>query len=139
MVARSTAQTALRSIPGSSRHDEMAAPGRISDRLVLHARVGCRDCGSGHTAVPVGRSPSAGVFAENLVGLTVVVPVVVGAAWFDSLPRAATPGTHVLGLRVEHAGAPTFLRAFLRSAVKNRSAVADQARRRIRRGRYIDG
>ncbi|MBP2414478.1 putative RDD family membrane protein YckC [Arthrobacter stackebrandtii] len=60
-----------------------------------------------------------GLLAENLVGLTMVAPVVAGAAWFESRARAATPGKRVLGLRVEHDGAPpAFRRALLRNTVK---------------------
>ncbi len=60
-----------------------------------------------------------GPLPENLVGLTVVAPVVAGAAWFESRLRAATPGKRALGLLVEHDGArPTFRRALLRNTVK---------------------
>lgn len=45
--------------------------------------------------------------------------MVAGAAWFESRARAATPGTRVLGLQVEHDGAPpTFRRSLLHNGVK---------------------
>lgn len=45
--------------------------------------------------------------------------MVAGAAWFESRARAATPGTRVLGLQVEHdGGPPAFRRALLRNGVK---------------------
>lgn len=71
-----------------------------------------------------------GFAAQNLVGLIVVVPIVVAAAWCESRWQGATPGKHVLGLAVEvvevdaagHADEPvsraSFPRALLRNALK---------------------
>ncbi|HEX6955345.1 MAG TPA: RDD family protein [Agromyces sp.] len=56
----------------------------------------------------------------NLIAaLVVVVPVVVGAAWFESRSVAATPGKRVMRLRVRTAGGrPSFQVALLRNALK---------------------
>jgi Na+/melibiose symporter-like transporter len=56
----------------------------------------------------------------NLIAaLVVVVPVVVGAAWFESRSVAATPGKRVLRLRVRTAvGRPPFRVALLRNTLK---------------------
>ncbi|WP_136709104.1 RDD family protein [Agromyces sp. H66] len=61
-----------------------------------------------------------GVGTLNVISaLVVVVPVVVGAAWFESRPRSATPGKRVLGLEVRtDAGRPRFPLALLRNALK---------------------
>ena len=64
-----------------------------------------------------------GVLAQNLVGLTVVVPIVLAAAWCESRSRAATPGKRAFRLTVVHGddvgrGRPTFARALLRNVLK---------------------
>jgi uncharacterized RDD family membrane protein YckC len=41
-----------------------------------------------------------GALAQNLIGLTVVVPIVLAAAWCESHARGATPGKLALRLRV---------------------------------------
>ncbi|AYG02197.1 RDD family protein [Gryllotalpicola protaetiae] len=57
--------------------------------------------------------------AQNLVGLSVVVPIVLAAARCESHPRAATVGKRVLRLTVEHdGGRPTFTLALLRNTLK---------------------
>ncbi|WP_448002121.1 RDD family protein [Agromyces bauzanensis] len=63
---------------------------------------------------------SAGVVASNLIAaVVVVVPAVVGAAWFESRAFAATPGKRVLGLEVRtDAGRPGFRVALVRNALK---------------------
>ncbi|MEV1128547.1 RDD family protein [Agromyces sp. NPDC049794] len=67
-----------------------------------------------------GVTPSMDVATLNLVGaLVVVVPAVVGAAWFESRRRAATPGKRVLDLEVRtDAGSPRLPVALLRNALK---------------------
>lgn len=61
-----------------------------------------------------------GYGALNLTAaLVVVVPVVVGAAWFESRSVAATPGKRVMRLRVRTTGGrPPFRIALLRNALK---------------------
>jgi hypothetical protein len=61
-----------------------------------------------------------GYGALNLIAaLVVVVPVVVGAAWFESRSVAATPGKRVLRLRVRTAGGRAPFRvALLRNTLK---------------------
>lgn len=61
-----------------------------------------------------------GLVALNVIGaLVVVIPTVVGAAWFESRERAATPGKRVLGLEVRtDAGRPRFRVALVRNALK---------------------
>jgi hypothetical protein len=64
-----------------------------------------------------------GALAQNLIGLTVVVPIVLAAAWCESRSRAATPGKLALGLSVAHGDAQTrrsvsFPRALLRNTLK---------------------
>ena len=67
-----------------------------------------------------GMTASAGPVALNVIGaLVVVVPVVLGAAWFESRPVAATPGKRALGLVVRtDAGRPPFRTALVRNLVK---------------------
>lgn len=61
-----------------------------------------------------------GYGALNLIAaLVVVVPVVVGAAWFESRALAATPGKRTMRLRVRTAdGRPPFRVALLRNTLK---------------------
>lgn len=61
-----------------------------------------------------------GYGALNLIAaLVVVVPVVVGAAWFESRSVAATPGKRVMRLRVRTTGGrPPFRIALLRNTLK---------------------
>ena len=62
----------------------------------------------------------AGLLTLNAIGaLVVVIPVVLGAAWFESRPVAATPGKRALGLFVQTgAGRPPFRVALARNALK---------------------
>lgn len=60
-------------------------------------------------------------WAANVVSFVAsVLPVVLLAAWFESRPRAATPGKRVMGLTVrgDDGRVPGFGRALLRNAVK---------------------
>ena len=63
-----------------------------------------------------------GFVAQNLVGLTVVAPIVVAAAWCESRRGGATPGKRALRLSVEVAdgsgGRASFPRALLRNTLK---------------------
>jgi len=67
-----------------------------------------------------GITASAGLVTVNLVGaFVVVVPVVLGAAWFESRSVAATPGKRALGLVVRtDVGRPPFRIALVRNVVK---------------------
>jgi hypothetical protein len=67
-----------------------------------------------------GVTPTMDVATMNLVGaLVVVVPVVIGAAWFESRSRPATPGKRVLALEVLTDGRrPRFGAALVRNALK---------------------
>lgn len=74
-------------------------------------------------AVPLylaGVIPPGGPLAANLIGaVVVVIPTVVGAAWFESRQRPATPGKRVLGLEVAtDAGHPRFGATLVRNALK---------------------
>jgi uncharacterized RDD family membrane protein YckC len=60
-----------------------------------------------------------GALAQNLMGLTVVVPIVLAAAWCESRSRGATPGKLALGLRVVRRNTRvSFPRALLRNTLK---------------------
>lgn len=63
---------------------------------------------------------STDLVTSNLVAaVAVVVPAVVGAAWFESRSSAATPGKRVLGLEVlTDAGHPRYRVALVRNALK---------------------
>ncbi|MBO0811348.1 MAG: RDD family protein [Microlunatus sp.] len=61
----------------------------------------------------------AGLLAQNLVGLVVIIPVVAAAAWRESSPGSATPGKRALGLSVRYRSAGRRLpRALLRNVLK---------------------
>ncbi|WP_448808057.1 RDD family protein [Agromyces bauzanensis] len=62
----------------------------------------------------------AGLAMLNLIGaLVVVVPVVIGASWFESRSLAATPGKRAMGLEVRtDAGRPRFSAVLLRNTLK---------------------
>lgn len=73
----------------------------------------------GASLLAAGVPPLVDPVAQNLVGLSAVMPIVIGAAVFESSRRAATPGKRALRLTVEHAsGAPSFGRALARNALK---------------------
>jgi len=60
-----------------------------------------------------------GAPAQNLIGLSVVVPIVLAAAWCESRSRGATPGKLALGLRVVRRNArASFPWALLRNTLK---------------------
>jgi len=62
----------------------------------------------------------SGLLLLNVIGaVVIVIPVVLGASFFESGKRAATPGKRALRLRVEsHGAGPSLPRAVARNALK---------------------